>query len=85
MLGKWPRCRASLLPQLLCFIKPTAETGAGGRDLRLLLVSCAKATKDPKYIEKYVCLWQYCWKHWVDHEHGGHPSAFRICFWIELD
>jgi len=30
-----------------------------------------QATKDPKYIEKYVCLWQYCWKHWVDHEHGG--------------
>ncbi|CAE7198741.1 yihS [Symbiodinium natans] len=30
-----------------------------------------EATKDPKYIEKYVCLWQYCWKHWVDHEHGG--------------
>ena len=30
-----------------------------------------KATKDPIYVEKYVCLWQYCWEHWVDHEHGG--------------
>merc|ERR1712211_164252 len=29
------------------------------------------ATKDPQYVEKYVCLWHYCWAHWVDHEHGA--------------
>lgn len=31
----------------------------------------SQATKDPIYVEKYVCLWQYCWEHWVDHEFGG--------------
>mmetsp|Transcript_124261 Transcript_124261/g.310622 ORF Transcript_124261/g.310622 Transcript_124261/m.310622 type:complete len:408 (+) Transcript_124261:114-1337(+) len=30
-----------------------------------------EATKDPKYVEKYVCLWTYAWEHWVDHEHGA--------------
>ena len=34
-------------------------------------MSFTEATKDPLYVEKYVCLWQYCWEHWVDHEHGG--------------
>lgn len=30
-----------------------------------------QATKDPKYVEKYVRLWSYVWEHWVDHEHGA--------------
>lgn len=29
------------------------------------------ATGDAKYLENYNALWQYSWKHWVDHEHGG--------------
>ena len=24
-----------------------------------------------RYVERYVCLWHYCWEHWVDHEHGA--------------
>jgi len=39
-----------------------------------------QATKDPLYVEKYVCLWQYCWEHWVDHEHGG-----WFCFKMSRD
>lgn len=30
-----------------------------------------EATREGKYVEKYVHLWQYAWDHWVDHEHGG--------------
>eukprot|EP00434_Breviolum_minutum_P038960 symbB.v1.2.034573.t1/scaffold4486.1/size39079/2 len=36
--------------------------------------------QDPLYVEKYVCLWQYCWEHWVDHEHGG-----WFCFKMSRD
>ena len=36
----------------------------------------SEATQDPLYVEKYVCLWQYCWEHWVDHEHGGQLRQF---------
>ncbi|CAK9105421.1 unnamed protein product [Durusdinium trenchii] len=39
-----------------------------------------EATKDPIYVEKFVCLWQYCWEHWVDHEHGG-----WLCFKMSRD
>ncbi|CAL1135972.1 unnamed protein product [Cladocopium goreaui] len=39
-----------------------------------------EATKDPLYVEKYVCLWQYVWEHWVDHEHGG-----WLCFKMSRD
>ena len=38
------------------------------------LAACAqlyKATGEAKYVERYVCLWHYCWEHWVDHEHGA--------------
>lgn len=35
------------------------------------LAQLYEATSDPAYVEKYVCLWQYCWEHWVDHEYGG--------------
>jgi len=30
-----------------------------------------QATRDASYLEKYVNLWHYVWKHWVDHEYGG--------------
>eukprot|EP00931_Biecheleriopsis_adriatica_P117670 TRINITY_DN9316_c0_g1_i2.p1 TRINITY_DN9316_c0_g1~~TRINITY_DN9316_c0_g1_i2.p1 ORF type:complete len:406 (-),score=109.92 TRINITY_DN9316_c0_g1_i2:40-1257(-) len=39
-----------------------------------------EATKEAQYVEKYVCLWQYCWDHWVDHEHGG-----WLCFKMSRD
>lgn len=42
----------------------TQQVAFGVRNFR-------QATKDPLYVEKYVCLWQYVWEHWVDHEHGG--------------
>ena len=42
----------------------TKQVAFGVRNFR-------QATKDPLYVEKYVCLWQYVWEHWVDHEHGG--------------
>jgi len=29
-----------------------------------------EVTRQGQYIEKYIHLWQYCWEHWVDHEHG---------------
>lgn len=35
------------------------------------LAQLYQASQNPEYIEKYVALWSYCWKHWVDHVHGG--------------
>jgi mannose/cellobiose epimerase-like protein (N-acyl-D-glucosamine 2-epimerase family) len=38
------------------------------------MATCAllwEATKDPKYIERYAALWNYVWKHWIDHKYGA--------------
>ena len=34
-----------------------------------------KVTDDKKYLDKYQALWQYCWQHFVDHQHG---AWFRV-------
>ena len=43
---------------------------------RLLSVNNVMALPSGQPVQKcvtarYVCLWHYCWAHWVDHEHGG--------------
>jgi mannose/cellobiose epimerase-like protein (N-acyl-D-glucosamine 2-epimerase family) len=38
------------------------------------MATCAllwEATKDPKYIERYTALWNYAWRHWIDHKYGA--------------
>lgn len=35
----------------------------------------AKATNDERYWRWYDRIWEYCWRHFVDHEHG---AWFRI-------
>mmetsp|Transcript_3842 Transcript_3842/g.10820 ORF Transcript_3842/g.10820 Transcript_3842/m.10820 type:complete len:385 (-) Transcript_3842:60-1214(-) len=38
------------------------------------------ATGEAAHLEKYLNLWQYIWRHWVDHEYGG-----WVCFKMTRD